>query len=425
MRAYAQGPPPPWVRIAPQWIALSSHCPLPMRNQIATTLAEAPTCSIASTAPAAASAGSRAQELLRNSRDYGAYLGTPISGTPLATPIPSSRSTPDEFLSRLERAEKRDEEEERSAQASAAVREKVAAAAAAKKLKKKKARKQSSSSSTQQQQQQQQQSHSHSLKRSRATKSMQNLLEADNPVSQPASHREDDERSMARRAAARGVDLKPRVADLERARMLLQEQHQRGRITPPSVLSSPASTPTLSGTPLWGTPLATPLGTPPITPRGQRQGQRHLPLRERRASHERSAWGLGADVVANSVANCALSVADSFGAAARARALSMPMPSSSSSPASSHWSGLAGSILDRVQGTVADAGSYLPAPPIPSTIADVARYLPAPDAVTQALDKATSELGPSVVAYGGVGGIAGGVRVLGAAAANATTEYMR
>ena len=43
----------------------------------------------------------RAQELLRHSRDYHAYVGgTPISGTPLATPVTSGTRTHSAYATR-------------------------------------------------------------------------------------------------------------------------------------------------------------------------------------------------------------------------------------------------------------------------------------------------------------------------------------
>ena len=470
----------------------------------------------------------RAQELLRHSRDYHAYVGgTPISGTPLATPVTSgARGTSHDFLSRLEKAERRDQEvdEERSARASAAVRAKVAEKAAAKKAKKKKkaehkAAAMSSAAAPQQQQKaqkapppppaqprpqpaqrhqapllpedeqlapirdkiphaggralpasasrpQQQQSrapeHPHALRHTRATNSMQNLLDADNPVSQPVSAREEDERRAERRAAARGLDLRASTEEVEQARTLLNDTfHQRGRMVPPRGLASPASTPG-GGTPVWGTPPITPQGSSVGRRHGRHQGRRQSGEqpggRQRRASHDNGSSSFTVDAVLNGMVSGPVSVLDGFGAG-RARSLSVP-----SSTPSANWSNLAGSIFDGArkqlkdtvdaaleqstlldsvaQSTVAvvnraaeagaQAGSYLPPPPIPSAVSNlasrvqdnVADYLPAPGlnpgGVMQAFDNAVSEVAPNVVAYAGVGGMAGGARLVGVAA----TEYL-
>jgi hypothetical protein len=230
-----------------------------------------------------------------------------------------------------------------------------------------------------------------SLRKSAATNSMQNLLLADNPVSNPASPRDDERRAALAREAARGVDLGPRRADRERLREQDALAAQQGwrlaaaayqRRQPPGRGQGLASS----------------------APASARRQQQHHHQQAAAAIEGRSrgmaAWG---DALTNAVAT---------------------------SP--SHWSNIAGHVFEgsarrvggtdgmfsnafhavsRVSNSIGDVGSYLPAPPIPlpSSIMETATaYLPPPSALVQGvggmIDKA-AELGPTLATHASIAGM--------------------
>ena len=238
-----------------------------------------------------------------------------------------------------------------------------------------------------------------SLRKSAATNSMQNLLLADNPVSNPASPRDDERRAALAREAARGVDLGPRRADRERLREQDALAAQQGwrlaaaayqRRQPPGRGQGLASS----------------------APTSARRQQQHHHQQAAAAIEGRSrgmaAWG---DALTNAVATSPSHWSNIAGHVFEGSARRVGGTDGMFSGAPDGMLSNAFHAVSRVSNSIGDVGSYLPAPPIPlpsSIMQTATAYLPPPSALVQGvggmIDKA-AELGPTLATHASIAGM--------------------